>query len=97
MTRTGYVTRDDHYVLHPGIPANVVQFLHLNDNIAIGDPINIVNAKQAEGVVTSTSLEHLQSEYISKTQFYFLAFGATLQYLVLLGATWCFFTVFGTL
>ena len=49
-------------VLHPGIPADVVQFLHLNDNIANGDPINIVNAKQAEGVVTS--LEHLQSEYI---------------------------------
>ena len=31
-----------------------------------------------------------QAEFISKTQFYFFSFGATLLYLVLLGATWCF-------
>jgi hypothetical protein len=39
--------------LHPGIPANVVHILHLDDNIAMGDPIDILNAKQAQGVATS--------------------------------------------
>lgn len=48
--------------LHPGIPANIVQILHLDENIAIGDPIDILNAKRAQGV--ATSLEHLQCEDI---------------------------------
>lgn len=48
--------------LHPGIPANVVHTLHLDENIAIGDPIDILNTKQAQGV--ATSLAHLQGECI---------------------------------
>lgn len=47
--------------LHPGIiPAHVVHTLHLDENIAAGDPIDILNAKRAQGV--ASSLAHLQGE-----------------------------------
>ena len=48
--------------LHPGIPANVVDTLRLAQNIVIGDPIDPLDAKRAEGA--ATSLTHLQGEYI---------------------------------
>jgi len=39
--------------LHPAIPANIVHNLHLGGNIAIGDHINLFDAKKAEGAATS--------------------------------------------
>ncbi|KAF8492668.1 hypothetical protein JB92DRAFT_3147430 [Gautieria morchelliformis] len=38
---------------HPGIPAHVVNMLHLDENIANGDPIDIRNVEPAEGIVSS--------------------------------------------
>jgi hypothetical protein len=35
------------------------------------------------------------NHFISKTQIYFLTFGTTLSYLVLLYGIWCYFTIFG--
>jgi len=48
--------------LHPTIPAHVIHTLHLHENITAGDPIDILNTKQAQGV--ASSLEHLQGESI---------------------------------
>ena len=49
--------------IHPGIPANVVHTLRLDGNIAVGNPIDFLDAKQAQGA--ATSLAHLQDEYIT--------------------------------
>jgi len=51
--------------IHPGIPAHIIHTLHLDENIAISDPIDILNAKQAQGV--TSSLAHLQGEYVRLT------------------------------
>lgn len=46
--------------LHPGIPANIVHTLRLDENIVTGDSLDILGAKQAQGV--AASLAHLQGQ-----------------------------------
>ena len=48
--------------MHPGIPANMVHNLRLDENIATGDPINIINATRAQGI--ATVLAQHQGEYV---------------------------------
>ena len=47
-------------VLNIGIPPHLVQTFHLDNDIAAGDLVDIVNAKQAEAV--ANSLVHLQGK-----------------------------------
>ena len=56
--------------IHPEIPADIVHSLHLDGNIAKGDRIDFLNAKQAQGV--ATLLADLQGEYIIHRTFTYI-------------------------